>query len=86
MKTGIIAAVNHPVPHLKALIVNILNPGGQGNGCISSFPCPFPLRSTLFANNGCDHHPRAGKTGGAGGAACPPNNWPCQQLSEEKEF
>ena len=37
----------------------------------------------ILSNN---MHIRAAGTGGAGGGSLPPNNLPCQQLSEEKKF
>ena len=35
------------VPHFKALIVDNVNPEGQGRGSIKSLPCPVLLKSKI---------------------------------------
>jgi len=40
------------IPHLKALVVDNLNLGGQGLGSLKRLPHPFFLKSTLFTNSG----------------------------------
>ena len=42
----------HSIPHFKPLIVDIINPEGQGRGNIRSLPCPLLLKSTFFTKNG----------------------------------
>ena len=41
----------HAIPHFKALIVNIFNPGDQWPGFIKSLLRPFLLKSTLFTKS-----------------------------------
>ena len=43
----------HSIPHFKPLIVDIINPEGQGRGNIRSFPCPLLLKRTFFTKSGC---------------------------------
>ena len=45
-------AQRHLIPHFKPLIVDIINPEGQGHGNIRSLPCPLLLKSTFFTKSG----------------------------------
>ena len=45
-------AQRHLIPHFKPLIVDILNPEGQGRGSIRSLPHPLLLKSTFFTKSG----------------------------------
>ena len=38
----------HTIPHLKALIVNNKNLGGQGRGSIMGLPLPLLLKSSIY--------------------------------------
>ena len=40
------------IPDIKPLIVDILNPEGQGRGNIRSLPRPLLLKSTFFTKSG----------------------------------
>ena len=42
----------HLIPHFKPLIVDIINPEGQGRGNIRSLPRPLLLKSTFFTKSG----------------------------------
>ena len=42
----------HSIPHFKPLIVDIMNPVGQGRGSIRSLLHPILLKSTFFTKNG----------------------------------
>ena len=42
----------HSIPHLKPLIVDIINPEGQGRGNIRSLPRPLLLKSEFFTKSG----------------------------------
>ena len=41
----------HSIPHFKPLIVDIINPEGQGRGNIRSLPRPLLLKSTFFTKS-----------------------------------
>ena len=43
----------HQIPHFKPMIVDIINPEGQGCGNIRSLPCPLLLKSEFFTKSGC---------------------------------
>ena len=45
-------AQRHSIPHFKPLIVDIINPEGQGRGNIRSLPRPLLLKSTFFTKSG----------------------------------
>ena len=45
-------AQRHSIPHFKRLIVDNINPEGQGRGNIRSLPCPLLLKSTFFTKSG----------------------------------
>ena len=45
-------AQRHSIPHFKPLVVNIINPEGQGRGNIRSLPCPLLLKSEFFTKSG----------------------------------
>ena len=42
----------HLIPHFKPLIVDIINPEGQGRGNIRSLPRPLLLKSEFFTKSG----------------------------------
>ena len=42
----------HSIPHFKPLIVDIINPEGQGRGSIRSLSRPLFLKSTFFTKSG----------------------------------
>ena len=42
----------HSIPHFKPLIVDIINPEGQGRGNIRSLPRPLLLKSEFFTKSG----------------------------------
>ena len=42
----------HLIPHFKPLIVDIINPEGQGRGNIRSLPRPLLLKSEYFTKSG----------------------------------
>jgi len=42
----------HSIPNLKPLIVDIINPEGQGRGNIRSLPPPLLLKSDFFTKSG----------------------------------
>ena len=42
----------HAIPHLKPLIMDIINPEGQGRGNIRSLPRPLLLKSAFFTKSG----------------------------------
>ena len=45
-------AQRHLIPHFKPLIVDMINPEGQGRGNIRSLPRPLLLKSTFFTKSG----------------------------------
>ena len=45
-------AQRHSILHFKPLIVDIINPEGQGRGNIRSLPRPLFLKSTFFTKSG----------------------------------
>ena len=45
-------AQRHSIPHFKPLIVDIINPEGQGRGNIRSLPRPLFLKSDFFTKSG----------------------------------
>ena len=45
-------AQRHLISHFKPLIVDIINPEGQGCGNIRSLPRPLFLKSTFFTKSG----------------------------------
>ena len=45
-------AQRHLIPHFKPLIVDIINPEGQGRGNIRSLPRPLLLKSAFFTKSG----------------------------------
>ena len=44
-------AQRHSIPHFKPLIVDIINPEGQGCGNIRSLPRPLLLKSEFFTKS-----------------------------------
>ena len=44
-------AQRHSIPHLKPLIVDVMNPEGQGCGNIRSLPRPLLLKSEFSSKS-----------------------------------